>query len=233
VVQVSDGMSRDADELRRSIERAAREVVDAHGAEVMSAGAGCDEAGAIGLAHASAAQGALIAQVQATPAGEIRGTRLAAASARVVLRLVDADGHRLHDGNGERDAYGETFTLAVAQASRAALADAARSLQSTLAQQWPSETVLGDVVPVQLTGFTRYSEYVSVVRALVAMPGVTVEPRRFIRGQADLLVHASASAAQLAARLARVPLPSLRLAVKTAGNTLQIAIVGEEVKERG
>jgi hypothetical protein len=117
---------------------------------------------------------------------------------------------------------------------QAAFAEAARQLQSSLAQHWSEAAAQSGKVRVQLTGFSRYAEYAEVVRTLRAVPGVTtVEPRRFVRGQADLLVHTDVAATQLRNQLLRAAPTSPHLAIKTVGDTLYIAIASGEVPERG
>jgi hypothetical protein len=86
---------------------------------------------------------------------------------------------------------------------------------------------------VRVSGLSRWAEYVALTRALGALPGVAnVEPRRFARGTVELLVHTASGAAQLASHLTRVPPAGLRVAVRAAGDALEIELAGD-VSERG
>src|SRR5262249_38933657 len=120
-----------------------------------------------------------------------------------------------------------------------AVGDAMQKLQPSLARMWSAAAAssAGGVM-VRLTGIQHYADYQLVVRALQALPGVAnVEPRRFARGQADLLVKTAAQAGQLAAGLNRVPPQGVRVRVSAAGDgTLSIDVTSPSegaVPERG
>jgi hypothetical protein len=154
----------------------------------------------------------------------------------VTLHLVEPDGRVSAEGAGEREAYGDHLQRAALAAARAAVIDAARPLQPALTQRWSVDAAGGRAggITVRITGLQRYAEYVALTRALAAMPGVaTVEPRRFQRGQIELLLHSASSAAQLAAHLSRVPPPGLRVSVQASGDGLAIQVDSDAVPERG
>jgi hypothetical protein len=59
-----------------------------------------------------------------------------------------------------------------------------------------------------------------------------VEPRRFVRGEIDLLVRTASAASQLAGHLNRVPPAGLRAAVRAVGDAVEIDVSGDAA-ERG
>jgi len=59
-----------------------------------------------------------------------------------------------------------------------------------------------------------------------------VEPRRFVRGEIDLLVRTASAASQLAGHLSRVPPPGMRVGVRAVGDAVEIDVAGEAA-ERG
>ncbi|MGZ3430150.1 MAG: hypothetical protein ACXVCV_26040, partial [Polyangia bacterium] len=59
-----------------------------------------------------------------------------------------------------------------------------------------------------------------------------VEPRRFVRGEIDLVVHTASAASQLAGHLTRVPPAGLRVGVRAVGDAVEIDVAGEAA-ERG
>jgi hypothetical protein len=214
-------------------EKALRELIEARRVDPLPGPQPCDPASAASVVRSGTAQAALTAEVQVTPAGAIRGTTLAAASARATVKLVEPDGRVSASSEGERGGYAVAPEQAATAAARASVVEAARGIEAALAQRWPADAGPAGGVTVRVTGLSRWVEYVAVTRALGALPGVaTVEPRRFVRGEVDLVVHTASGAAQLAAHLLRVPPPGVRLGVKAAGEILQIEIAGE-VPERG
>ncbi|HZS41869.1 MAG TPA: flagellar assembly protein T N-terminal domain-containing protein [Polyangia bacterium] len=192
-------------------EQVVRELLAARNVEIAAAPPACSEESAAQAARAAGAQGAVVATVEVTPAGAIRGSDRVAAHAKAHLRLVEPDGRVSGDAEGERDAYDATVEKAGQSAARDAAGDAARGLQSAIVARWPTGSVQGGV-RVRVTGFRRYADYLAVTRALAALPGVAaVEPRRFARGEAELVVRTASPAAQLADGLKRLPPPGLRL----------------------
>ena len=102
-----------------------------------------------------------------------------------------------------------------------------------LAQRWSSDAGPTGGVTVRLRGVVRWAEYQAVTRALSALPGVAgVEPRRFVPGQIDLLVHTASAPSQLAGHLQRVPPAGLRLGVKASSDAVDIDVAGDAA-ERG
>jgi hypothetical protein len=207
-------------------EAAVRELLAARGVTFDPKGPpACSEAEAAQAARSSSAQGALIATVEATSAGPIRGSDQMAAHAHVRLQLVEPDGRVSAESDGERDAYDATVERAAAQAARRAGEDAARSMEPHFGQLWPMAQPQGGV-RVRLSGCGHYSDYVAVLRALQQLPGVGgVEPRRFGRGVCDLLVRTASPPSQVAGALRRVPPAGVRLTVaETAPDALDVQI---------
>jgi hypothetical protein len=230
---VCASVSGDGSEAPLAAEKALRELLNARNVDPLPGPQPCDAPGAASVVRSGTAQAALLADVQVKPAGEIRGTTLAAASARATVKLVEPDGRVSASGDAERGGYAPGPDAAGTAAARASVVEAARGLETALAQRWPGESGPAGGVMVRVTGLQRWVEYVALTRALGALPGVaTVEPRRFVRGQVDLLVRTASAAAQLAAHLQRVPPAGLRIGVKAAGDTVEIAIAGDAV-ERG
>jgi hypothetical protein len=159
------------------------------------------------------------------------------AHAKARLKLVEPDGRVSADGEGERDAYAPSLPRAQEDSSREAMQDAARAIQPAMAQRWaPVAPSTG--VAVRLTGVQRWSDYQAVVRALQSLPGVAaVEPRRFARGQTDLVVKTAAAAGQLASGLQRLPPQGVRVTVRPTGDgALSIDVApadGNPYPERG
>jgi hypothetical protein len=111
--------------------------------------------------------------------------------------------------------------------------EGARAVDPALAQRWSTPAGPAGGVTIRVTGISRWAEYLALTRALAALPGVAaVEPRRFVRGEIDLVVHTASAASQLAAHLMRVPPSGLRTAVKAAGDLIEIEIAGE-TEDRG
>jgi hypothetical protein len=199
-------------------ERSVRELLGARGVEIAAPPPVCAEDAAAQAARAAGAQGAVVAAVEVTPAGPIRGSDRFGAHARAHLKLVEPDGRVSADGEGERDAYEASADKAAQAAARDAADDAARALQSALAARWPSGAPQNGV-RVRVTNVSRWADYVAIARALGALPGVAaVEPRRFARNQAELLVRTASSADKLADGLKRLPPPGMKLAVAAAGS---------------
>ncbi|HUS65535.1 MAG TPA: hypothetical protein VMZ28_13380, partial [Kofleriaceae bacterium] len=217
-------------------ERALSALLAARGVETLPGPAACSDATAAEAARVGAAQGALVGLVELKPAGPIRGTDRVAAHARGKVHVVEPEGRVSAEGEGERDAYDATLERAGAVAARDALSEGARAVQPAMAQKWAAAPVTGGV-SVRLTGIFHYSDYLAVTRALAALPGVAgVEPRRFQRGQVELLVRTASAAAQLARGLERVPPQGVRVTVRPSPDgalTVEVAGGDGEVRERG
>ncbi|HEX9102096.1 MAG TPA: flagellar assembly protein T N-terminal domain-containing protein [Polyangia bacterium] len=215
-------------------ERALRELVTARNVEPMPGPQPCDAASAAGVARSGTAQAALTAEVHVTPGGDIRGTTLVGAGARAVVKLVEPDGRVSASGDAERGGYAPSAGDAATAAARAAVIEAARTIDPALAQRWSG----GDAGPtggvaVRVRGVERWAEYQALARALASLPGVAaVEPRRFVRGEIDLVVRTASAAAQLAGHLQRVPPAGLRVGVRAVGDVIEIDVAGEAA-ERG
>src|SRR6185312_15566222 len=109
-----------------------------------------------------------------------------------------------------------TANDAATMAARAAVVEAARGIEPALAQRWSTAGESGPAggVTVRVHGIERWAEYQALTRALASLPGVAaVEPRRFVRGEMDLLVRTASVASQLAGHLQRVPPQSVRIGV--------------------
>lgn len=214
-------------------EKALREIVAVRSVDAMPGPQPCDPSSAASVARSGTAQAALVADVQLAPGGEIRGTDFVGVSARASVKLVEPDGRVSAAGDGERGGYATTPADAATAAARAAVVEAARAVEPALAQRWSSTSGPAGGVTVRVTGVSRWADYQALTRALAALPGVAaVEPRRFVRGEIDLLVHTATAASQLAAHLLRVPPAGLRLAVKSSGDVVDIELAGE-ASERG
>jgi hypothetical protein len=217
-------------------DKAIKDVLAARNVEAI-APPNCSDNDAAQAARQSGAQGAVTALVDAKPEGLIRGTDKQGAHARTRVHVLEPDGRVSADADTEKDAYGDAEARALADAAREAVADALLRLQPALGQKW-SQAAPTSGVQVRLSGIQHYADYQLVVRALQALPGVAaVEPRRFAKGQADLLVKTASGAGQLAAGLNRVPPQGVRVNVRAAGNDLlQIDVTSPSegaVPERG
>jgi Flagellar assembly protein T, N-terminal domain len=227
-------VSGDGSEATQAADKALRELVVARRVDALPGPQPCDPAGAASVARSGTAQAALTAEVQVTPAGEIRGTTLATANAHAVVKLVEPDGRVSASGDAERGGYASGGAQAATAATRAAVVEAARTIEPVMAQRWSTDSGPTGGVVVRVTGLSRWAEYVALTRALGALPGVAaVEPRRFVRGEVDLLVRTASAAAQLAAHLSRVPPPGLRVGVRANGDTLELDVASDLVPERG
>jgi hypothetical protein len=224
----------DGSDAMPAADKVLRELIVARRVDALPGPQPCDPAGAASVARSGSAQAALTAEVQVMPAGEIRGTTLAAASAHAVVKLVEPDGRVSASGDAERGGYAGAGSQAATAATRAAVVEAARTIEPMLAQRWSTQSGPTGGVVVRVTGMSRWAEYVALTRALGALPGVAaVEPRRFVRGEVDLLVRTASAAAQLAAHLSRVPPPGLRVGVRANGDTLELEVASDLVPERG
>jgi hypothetical protein len=197
----------------------------------------CDAASVAGVLRAGGASAALTSEVQVTPGGDIRGTTFVGATARANVKLVEPDGRVSAAGDAERGGYAPNAGDAATAAARAATVEAARGIDSALAQRWPSDGGAGvgpaGGVTVRVRGVERWAEYQAVTRALGALPGVAaVEPRRFVRGEIDLVVRTASAASQLAGHLTRVPPQGVRIGVRAVGDAVEIDVAGEAA-ERG
>jgi hypothetical protein len=214
-------------------ERALREIAAARNVDTMPGPQACDPASAASVVRSGTAQAALIAEVQVTPGGEIRGTSFVGAGARAAVKLVEPDGRVSASGDAEKGGYAPNAGDAATAATRAAVVEAARAIEPILAQRWSSSAGPSGGVTVRVRGVARWAEYQALTRALAAMPGVAgVEPRRFVQGQIDLLVRTATAASQLAGHLQRVPPAGMRLGVKTSGDGIDIELTGD-ASERG
>jgi hypothetical protein len=216
-------------------EKAMRELLQARNVDGMPGPQPCDERGAADVAKSGAGQAALVAHLEIAPAGTIRGTDDVAANARAEVKLIEPDGRASAAGSAERGGYAPTFARAAEASARLATVEAARAIEPALAQRWSGDVAPAGGVPVRVTGISRWSEYQAVTRALASLPGVAaVEPRRFVRGEVDLVVRTASAAAQLAGHLSRVPPPGVRVSVRAAGDVLELEVSSDDsVPERG
>ena len=216
-------------------EKALREVVLARNVDAMPGPQPCDPPSVANVLRSGSGQAALTADVQVTPGGEIRGTTLVGAGARATVKLVEPDGRVSATGDAERGGYAPTAGDAATAAARAAVVEAARTIDPALSQRWSAGGEAGPSggVTVRVRGVERWSEYQALARALASLPGVAgVEPRRFVRGEIDLLVRTASAASQLAGHLSRVPPPGMRVGVRAVGDAVEIDVAGEAA-ERG
>jgi hypothetical protein len=215
--------------------QALRDVLRARNVDAMPGPDPCDDARAADVAKSGAGQAALVAHVDVTAAGAIRGTDDVAATARADVKLVEPDGRASAAGSAERGGYAPTLARAAESSARLAVGEAARSIEGALAQRWSGDASPSGGVPVRVTGVARWADYQAVTRALATMPGVAaVEPRRFSRTTIDLVVHTASAASQLAAHLSRVPPAGVHATVRAVGDGLQIDVSdGDAVPERG
>jgi hypothetical protein len=215
-------------------EKALREIVVARNVEPMPGPQPCDPPSVASVLKSGTAQAALTADVQVTPGGEIRGTTFVGAGARATVKLVEPDGRVSATGDAERGGYAPSAGDAATAAARAAVVEAARTIDPALAQRWAG----GDAGPsggvtVRVRGVERWAEYQALTRALASLPGVAgVEPRRFVRGEIDLVVHTASAASQLAGHLTRVPPAGIHVGVRAVGDAVEIDVAGEAA-ERG
>ncbi len=209
-------------------EKTLREQLAARGVEAIAAPATCTESAAAEAAKVGAAQGALVAAIEISPAGSVRGTDRLAAKAKVMLRIVEPEGRASGAEDAEREAYAPSLERAAATAAREALTAALVPLQSKLVHYWAPPAPQGGVM-VKVSRLSRHSDYVAIVRALSALPGVSgVDPRRFARGEAELNVRTTSAAPQLAASLNRMPPAGIRVSSHPASDgSLSIEVLGE------
>ena len=216
-------------------EKALRELVVARNVEPMPGPQPCDPSSAAGVVRSGNARAALTAEVQVTPGGDIRGTTFVGAGARATVKLVEPDGRVSAAGDAERGGYAPSPADAATMAARAAVVEAARTIDPALAQRWSSGGDAGPAggVAVRVRGVERWAEYQALTRALASLPGVAaVEPRRFVRGEIDLVVRTASAASQLAGHLQRVPPAGLRVGVRAVGDAVEIEVSGDAT-ERG
>jgi|GEM_PF-2594585 len=156
------------------------------------------------MIKASLAQGALVAVVEVTPSGLIRGSDKLSAHAKIRLSLVDPDGKEAGVAELERDAYDADVARAVARAAREGILDGAATLQPNLAARFVSASALRGVT-VRLSNLLVWADYQTLVRGLGTLPGVSgVEPRRIAQGEAELLVRTQIAVAQVKSGLERL-----------------------------
>ncbi|HEX6836020.1 MAG TPA: hypothetical protein VF334_05570, partial [Polyangia bacterium] len=216
-------------------DKALRELVIARNVEPMPGPQPCDPSSAAGVVRSGNALAALTAEVQVTPGGDIRGTTFVGAGARATVKLVEPDGRVSASGDAERGGYAPSPADAATMAARAAVVEAARTIDPALTQRWSSGGDAGPAggVTVRVRGIERWAEYQALTRALASLPGVAaVEPRRFVRGEIDLVVHTASAASQLAGHLQRVPPAGLRVGVRAVGDAVEIDVSGDAT-ERG
>jgi hypothetical protein len=216
-------------------EKALRELVIARNVDPMPGPQPCDPASVASVLRSGSGQAGLTAEVQVTPGGEIRGTTFVGAGARATVKLVEPDGRVSATGDAERGGYAPSAGDAATAAARAAVVEAARTIDPALAQRWSSDGSSGATggVTVRVRGIERWAEFQALTRALASLPGVAaVEPRRFVRGEIDLIVHTASAASQLAGHLSRVPPAGLRIGVRAVGDAVEIDVAGEAA-ERG
>jgi Flagellar assembly protein T, N-terminal domain len=214
------------------VERVAKDALAARNVEIVPAPAPCTEDSAAKTALSAAAQGALVGSDEVSAEGAIRGTDLVAARAKVTLKLIEPGGRVAGDDHSDQLAYDHTAEAAADGAARAAAVEAARNLQPQLASHWPSaaEAISGGVM-VTVTGLKRWADYAGLLRALASLPGVAgVAPRRFARGEVDLVVRTASSASQLAAGLDRAPPSGVRVRAAAEGEGALRVEVAEAVE---
>jgi len=199
-------------------DKAVRDVLAARNVEAIAPPT-CGDAEAAQAARQAGAQGAVTVLVDARSEGAIRGTDKQGGHARTRIHLIEPDGRVSAEAEQERAAYADAEARALADAARDAVAEAMLRMQPALAQKW-SQVAPSTGVQVRVSGIQHWADYMLVVRALQALPGVAaVEPRRFQRGQAELLVKTASAAGQLAAGLSRVPPQGVRVRVAATGET--------------
>jgi len=214
-------------------EKALREIVAARNVEAMPGPQPCDPPSVASVLRSGTAQAALTADVQVTPGGEIRGTTFVGAGARANVKLIEPDGRVSATGDAERGGYAPSAGDAATAAARAAVVEAARAIDPALAQRWSGDAGPSGGVTVRVRGIERWAEYQALTRALASLPGVAgVEPRRFVRGEIDLVVHTASAASQLAGHLTRVPPAGVHVGVRAVGDAVEIDVAGEAA-ERG
>jgi hypothetical protein len=202
-------------EARAAAEKALRGLIDARNVDIV--GGAC--ADPIAEAKAAGATGALYAIVDVRGGGAVRGADLVAAHAKVEARLADPDGKIAARGNSERDAYDLQPAGAAARAVEQAVAEAAISLGASVTTRFAPSASQGGVI-VRVTGLSRYADYQALLRVMSSLPGSTgAEPRRFARGEAELLWRTPTPANSLKAPLERMAAPAgLRLIAKPDGD---------------
>jgi hypothetical protein len=217
-----------------AIERVAKAALAARGVELAPPPPTCSEDVAARAAQAAGAQGALVGSSETTAEGPIRGTAQVAARAKVKLALVESSGRVSAQGASDRTAYAPTAAGAAEAAEREAATEATRELQPSLAARWPSGDVVAGGVTVHVRGALRWSEYASLLRALSALPGVAaVEPRRFSKKEADLLLRTASSAPQIASALDHAPPAGVRVTAAAEGDAVRIDVAATPAPDGG
>jgi len=214
---------------RAAVERALGEILTARGVELIPAPAVCGEREAAEAVARGGGQGALVATVEVSPAGAIRGTDKVAAQAKAKVTLVSThgtDSRASAQGESERAAWDARTQAAVERAARDATLEAAADIATSIAANWQrAQAAAGGAIAVRITGLQRFIDYQAVVRTLTSMPGVrSVEPRRFGVGEAELEVRAAVALTQLRADVERIPTPGLRLSARAEGDGLVVDV---------
>jgi hypothetical protein len=150
----------------------------------------------------------ILAAGQAGAIEPIRGTQLIGAEVRV---QVDRFAGPRHDtANETATTYGEGAAThsSLASLPSAKLSEgyeqAADNAVRKLFGESKTTASTGGGVNVKIVGLTDYASYASVVRTTSQLPDVRgVTPRRFARGEAELLVSTSQNATRLADELRR------------------------------
>jgi len=217
-----------------AIERVAKAALAARSVELAPPPPTCSDEVAARAAQAAGAQGALVGSTETLAEGPIRGTDEVAARAKVKLALVEASGRVSAQGASERTAYARTPAAAAEAAEREAATEATRELQPSLAARWPSGDVVAGGVTVHVLGALRWSEYASLLRTLSALPGVAaVEPRRFSKKEADLLLRTASTAPQIASALEHAPPSGVRVTAAAEGDAVRIDVAATPAPDGG
>ncbi len=178
---------------------------------------GLDDATAAAQARAQGADGALIAAIALHPEPPVRGANLPAASARVLLHLVEA----VEGADGRTSAFAQVESVAFGasafrEAARRSLDRSLKSIDAQLAAKWP---IAGVGLTVRLAA-DRHEDYRALIRLLQGLPGVAaVTPRRFAATGADLAVTPSLSA------------PAIAMGINKSGSHFSAIPVGEDAVE--
>ena len=131
--------------------------------------------------QATAARGALVAEVTGGSTSPIRGTALVGREGKLVLQMHDPDGRRSAAGQAESAGYGVTPLGAADELAMHALAQAGPSIEAALAGLGGA-TAKG-IVTVRLVGVVRLGHLASIRSAIERLSGIeSVEPRRFLPG---------------------------------------------------
>lgn len=213
---------------RRALEQRLGALLGGSEREAVLGGNACPADGAAdisaadwaGRLRAAAVQDAVLASVQITPEGTIRGTSLAALQAEATLALVGADGARgkeTRSGPGVAS-YAETAALAAEKAAREALEQAAAGLAAELRERAGSAGEREGELMILAPRVETFAELRTLLKTLGGLPGVGgVIPHRIGAGGVELVVRTRSGPAELSTALEQATAEGFHIKARPLG----------------